>query len=163
MFVDRKGDILINEIARASTTPDNTRSEAAAQSQWRKHIRAITGMRSGTRRSCNRPLMVNISRFAGTQGAVRLDGCRRRAQNPADFRPPLRKERSRDQAEARARGRGPTFPIPGPGALIHRAEPRAGMIVQQAEKKCACRWRSRRKRFRPSKIEKVFATLERSE
>ncbi|HEV3026388.1 MAG TPA: 5-(carboxyamino)imidazole ribonucleotide synthase, partial [Planctomycetota bacterium] len=85
MFVDRKGGILINEIAPRVHNSGHYTIEACRTSQFEQHIRAITGMPLGDTALLYSAVMVNILGAAEMKGAYVFEGVDGVRQIPGAF------------------------------------------------------------------------------
>ena len=74
MFVDRKGDVLINEIAPRVHNSGHYTIEACRTSQFEQHVRAITGMPLGETTLLYASVMVNLLGAPGKSGPYRWEG-----------------------------------------------------------------------------------------
>jgi 5-(carboxyamino)imidazole ribonucleotide synthase len=74
MFVDRRGEVLINEIAPRVHNSGHYTIEACRTSQFEQHVRAITGLPLGETTLLYAAVMVNLLGAPGKSGPYRWDG-----------------------------------------------------------------------------------------
>jgi len=135
MFVDRKGAILINEIAPRVHNSGHYTIEACRTSQFEQHIRAITGMPLGDTALLYSAVMVNILGAPDLKGPYVFEGVDSVRQIPGAF---VHLYGKKESAPKRKLGHVTLTDVNDPGyrdALIHRAEHVRRMIVQKAAKK----------------------------
>ncbi len=135
MFVDRKGGILINEIAPRVHNSGHYTIEACRTSQFEQHIRAITGMPLGDTTLLYSSVMVNILGAADIKGPYTFDGVDGVRLIPGAY---VHLYGKKESAPKRKLGHVTLVDVNDPGfrdALIHRAEHVRTMIVQKAAKK----------------------------
>jgi len=135
MFVDRKGGILINEIAPRVHNSGHYTIEACRTSQFEQHIRAITGMPLGDTTLLYSAVMVNILGIPDLKGPYTWEGVDGARLIPGAF---VHLYGKKESAPKRKLGHVTLVDVNDPGfrdALIHRAEHVRRMIVQKAAKK----------------------------
>jgi len=135
MFVDRKGGILINEIAPRVHNSGHYTIEACRTSQFEQHIRAITGMPLGDTTLLYSAVMVNILGAPDLKGPYLWEGVDGARLIPGAF---VHLYGKKESAPKRKLGHVTLVDVNDPGfreALIHRAEHVRRMIVQKAAKK----------------------------
>jgi 5-(carboxyamino)imidazole ribonucleotide synthase len=135
MFVDRKGGILINEIAPRVHNSGHYTIEACRTSQFEQHIRAITGMPLGDTALLYSAVMVNILGAPEIKGPYIFEGVEGVRQIPGAF---VHLYGKKESAPRRKLGHVTLTDVNDPGfrdALVHRAEHVRRMIVQKAAKK----------------------------
>lgn len=74
MFVDRKGEVLINEIAPRVHNSGHYTIEACRTSQFEQHVRAVMGMPLGETTLLYAAVMVNLLGAPGKSGPYAWDG-----------------------------------------------------------------------------------------
>jgi 5-(carboxyamino)imidazole ribonucleotide synthase len=74
LFLDRRGAILVNELAPRPHNSGHLTIEACATSQFEQHLRAITGLPLGPTTLRSPAVMVNVLGVADATGSPRLDG-----------------------------------------------------------------------------------------
>jgi 5-(carboxyamino)imidazole ribonucleotide synthase len=135
MFVDKKGGILINEIAPRVHNSGHYTIEACRTSQFEQHIRAITGMPLGDTTLLYSAVMVNILGAPDLKGAYTFEGVDGVRAIPGAY---VHLYGKKDTAPKRKLGHVTLVGVNDPGfrdALIHRAEHAQRMIVQKAAKR----------------------------
>lgn len=135
MFVDRKGGILINEIAPRVHNSGHYTIEACRTSQFEQHIRAITGMPLGDTTLLYSAVMVNILGAPDLKGPYLWEGVDGVRAMPGAH---LHLYGKKDTAPKRKLGHITLVGVNDPAyreALVHRAEHARRMITQKAAKK----------------------------
>ena len=135
MFVDRKGGILINEIAPRVHNSGHYTIEACRTSQFEQHVRAITGMPLGDTTLLYSAVMVNILGAPDLKGPYVFEGVDGVRLIPGAA---VHLYGKKESAPKRKLGHVTLVDVNDPGfrdALIHRAEHVRKMIVQKAAKK----------------------------
>ena len=135
MFVDRKGGILINEIAPRVHNSGHYTIEACRTSQFEQHIRAITGMPLGDTTLLYSAVMVNLLGAPDLKGPYTWEGVDGARLIPGAF---VHLYGKKESAPKRKLGHVTLIDVNDPGfrdGLIHRAEHVRKMIVQKAAKK----------------------------
>jgi 5-(carboxyamino)imidazole ribonucleotide synthase len=135
MFVDRKGGILINEIAPRVHNSGHYTIEACRTSQFEQHVRAITGMPLGDTSLLYAAVMVNILGSPEIRGPYVFEGVEAVSSIPGAH---VHLYGKKESAPKRKLGHVTLTGVNDPGfrdALIHRAEHARRMIVQKAAKR----------------------------
>ncbi|MBV8880948.1 MAG: 5-(carboxyamino)imidazole ribonucleotide synthase [Planctomycetaceae bacterium] len=135
MFVDRKGGILINEIAPRVHNSGHYTIEACRTSQFEQHIRAITGMPLGDTSLLYSAVMVNLLGAPDIKGPYAWEGVDAVRQIPGVH---VHLYGKKESAPKRKLGHVTLVGVNDPAfreALIHRAEHVRRMLVQKAGKR----------------------------
>jgi len=74
MFLDRKGNILVNEVAPRPHNSGHYTIEACLTSQFEQHIRAICGLPLGSTKLLSPAAMVNLLGEEGYEGTPWVEG-----------------------------------------------------------------------------------------
>ena len=134
MFVDRRGGILINEIAPRVHNSGHYTIEACRTSQFEQHIRAITGMPLGDTSLLYSAVMVNLLGAPDIRGPYGFEGVDGVRAIPGVY---VHLYGKKESAPRRKLGHVTLTGVNDPAfrdALIHRAEHVRRMIVQKAAK-----------------------------
>ena len=134
MFVDRKGGILINEIAPRVHNSGHYTIEACRTSQFEQHIRAITGMELGDTTLLYSAVMVNLLGAPDLKGPFTWHGLETARAIPGAY---VHLYGKKETAPRRKMGHVTLTDVNAPDyrdALVHRAEHLRQMIVQKAAK-----------------------------
>ncbi|MCL0070648.1 5-(carboxyamino)imidazole ribonucleotide synthase [Dehalococcoidia bacterium] len=82
MFLDKAGNVLVNEIAPRPHNSGHYTIEACVTSQFEQHIRAIMGLPLGSTELLTPAVMINILGGEGYEGPAMLQGIRETLQIP---------------------------------------------------------------------------------
>jgi len=135
MFVDKKGGILINEIAPRVHNSGHYTIEACKTSQFEQHIRAITGMPLGDTTLLYSAVMVNLLGAPDLKGPYVFEGVDAVRSIPGAA---VHLYGKKETAPKRKLGHVTLTDVNDPGfrdALVHRSEHVRRMIVQKAAKR----------------------------
>lgn len=135
MFVDKKGGVLINEIAPRVHNSGHHTIEACRTSQFEQHVRAITGMPLGDTTLLYSAVMVNLLGAPDLKGPYGWEGVEGVRQIPGAA---VHLYGKKETAPKRKLGHVTLVDVNDPSyrdALIHRAEHVRRMIVQKAAKR----------------------------
>jgi len=74
LFLDKKGNVLLNEVAPRPHNSGHYTMEACVTCQFEQHVRAITGLPLGETTLVRPAVMLNLLGQNGSQGEVKLEG-----------------------------------------------------------------------------------------
>lgn len=74
LFVDRRGEILVNEVAPRPHNSGHFTIEACSTDQFEQHLRAVCGLPLGSPRQHTPAVMINLLGAAGYSGAPVVEG-----------------------------------------------------------------------------------------
>jgi 5-(carboxyamino)imidazole ribonucleotide synthase len=132
MFVDRKGAILINEVAPRVHNSGHYTIEACRTSQFEQHLRAIAAMPPGDPTLLYSAVMVNLLGAPDLKGPYVFEGVEAARSVPGAF---VHLYGKRETMPRRKLGHVTLLGVDGTeyrDALIHRAEHVGRMLVQKA-------------------------------